>query len=132
LQLNGLHGVTSQKRIIFITTAVKTSNPTRHSVFTVRYELNFAQSENKYYMPILICAVFYTISKGLVNSLWRNIPSTLPTVLQFVYIRFIANVCKLMCSFFILFVSCQELSTLKERIHVLAKLIYGRCKSSHV
>jgi hypothetical protein len=34
--LNGLHGVISQKMILFITTAVKTSNPTRdvnlHSV----------------------------------------------------------------------------------------------------
>jgi hypothetical protein len=29
LQLNGLHGVISQKIIIFITTAVKTSNPTK-------------------------------------------------------------------------------------------------------
>jgi hypothetical protein len=28
LQLNGLHGVTSQKMILFITTAVKISNPT--------------------------------------------------------------------------------------------------------
>jgi hypothetical protein len=28
VQLNGLHGVISQKMILFITTAVKTSNPT--------------------------------------------------------------------------------------------------------
>jgi hypothetical protein len=28
LTLNGLHGVISQKMILFITTAVKTSNPT--------------------------------------------------------------------------------------------------------
>jgi hypothetical protein len=29
MQLNRLHGVTSQKMILFITTAVKTSNPTK-------------------------------------------------------------------------------------------------------
>jgi hypothetical protein len=29
LKLNGLHGVISQKMILFITTAVKTSNPTK-------------------------------------------------------------------------------------------------------
>jgi hypothetical protein len=29
LTLNGLHGVVSQKLILFITTAVKTSNPTQ-------------------------------------------------------------------------------------------------------
>jgi hypothetical protein len=28
LTLNGVHGITSQKMILFITTAVKTSNPT--------------------------------------------------------------------------------------------------------
>jgi hypothetical protein len=28
VQLNGLHGVISQKMLLFITTAVKTSNPT--------------------------------------------------------------------------------------------------------
>jgi hypothetical protein len=28
MKLNGLHGVISQKMILFITTAVKTSNPT--------------------------------------------------------------------------------------------------------
>jgi hypothetical protein len=28
VQLNGLHGVISQKMILFITTALKTSNPT--------------------------------------------------------------------------------------------------------
>jgi hypothetical protein len=31
VQLNGLHGVISEKMILFITTAVKTSNPTRLS-----------------------------------------------------------------------------------------------------
>jgi hypothetical protein len=34
VQLNGLHGVISQKMILFITTAVKTSNPTIYSMFT--------------------------------------------------------------------------------------------------
>jgi hypothetical protein len=29
LKLNGLHGVLSQKMILFITTAVKTSNPAK-------------------------------------------------------------------------------------------------------
>jgi hypothetical protein len=30
LKLNGLHGIISQKMTLFITTAVKTSNPTRN------------------------------------------------------------------------------------------------------
>jgi hypothetical protein len=34
VQLNGLHGIISQKTILFITTAVKTSNPTS-SLFPV-------------------------------------------------------------------------------------------------
>jgi hypothetical protein len=34
LQLNRLHDVTSQKTILFITTAVKTSNPTNKNIFT--------------------------------------------------------------------------------------------------
>jgi hypothetical protein len=33
LTLNGLHGVISQKKILFITTAVETSNPTRFMIF---------------------------------------------------------------------------------------------------
>jgi hypothetical protein len=32
LSLNGLHGVISQKMILFITTAVKTSNPTKEKI----------------------------------------------------------------------------------------------------
>jgi hypothetical protein len=32
LQLNGLHGVISQKIILFINTAVKTSNPTINAI----------------------------------------------------------------------------------------------------
>jgi hypothetical protein len=36
LKLNGLHGVISQKMILFITTAVKTSNPTILSLFSGR------------------------------------------------------------------------------------------------
>jgi hypothetical protein len=33
LHLNRLHGVTSQKMILFITPAVKTSNPTYYSIY---------------------------------------------------------------------------------------------------
>jgi hypothetical protein len=34
LKLNGLHGIISQKMILFITTAVKTSNPTEGLIFS--------------------------------------------------------------------------------------------------
>jgi hypothetical protein len=36
LTVNGLHGVISQKIVLFITTAVRTSNPTLDAVFSVR------------------------------------------------------------------------------------------------
>jgi hypothetical protein len=35
VQLNGPHGVISQKMILFINTAVKTSNPTERCIYTV-------------------------------------------------------------------------------------------------
>jgi hypothetical protein len=37
LTLDGLHGVISQKLVLFITTAVKTSNPIYCSIFRVLY-----------------------------------------------------------------------------------------------
>jgi hypothetical protein len=36
VQLNGIHGVISQKMILFITTPVKTSNPTEYRMFVNR------------------------------------------------------------------------------------------------
>jgi hypothetical protein len=38
LTLNGLHGVISQKLILFITTAVKASNPTMFILFSKKLE----------------------------------------------------------------------------------------------
>jgi hypothetical protein len=40
LLLNGLHGVISQKTILFITTAVKTSNPTYERVVLIASSLD--------------------------------------------------------------------------------------------
>jgi hypothetical protein len=63
LKLNGLHGVISQKMILFITTAVQTSNPTGYEsvlylrkksvrvimhVYKVRIELGMKQLEQKW------------------------------------------------------------------------------------
>jgi hypothetical protein len=43
--LNGLHGVISQKMVLFMTTAVKTSNPTNHNICS----LSFKQVESGTY-----------------------------------------------------------------------------------
>jgi hypothetical protein len=42
LTLNGLHGVISQKLILFITTAVRTSNPTQFCFIFWRSEVQFS------------------------------------------------------------------------------------------
>jgi hypothetical protein len=45
LTLNGLHGVITQKMIVFITTAVRTSNPTCLFIFLKIYEEMLGLSE---------------------------------------------------------------------------------------
>jgi hypothetical protein len=56
LTLNGLHGVISQKIILFITTAVKTSNPTCLSLFA---NISSASSNRGFYACIVILAFSY-------------------------------------------------------------------------
>jgi hypothetical protein len=62
LQLNRLHGVTSQKMILFITTAVKTSNPTRMYLFR-DWKIKLKQA--------VLIMVMITLSYSR-NSCWRT------------------------------------------------------------
>jgi hypothetical protein len=60
LTLNGLHGVISQKMVLFLTIAVSTSDPAqyRFSVNTYKYVLNAA--ENSYEKGLVVLEnVFY-------------------------------------------------------------------------
>jgi hypothetical protein len=54
--LNGLHGVISQKTVLFTTTAVRTSNPTTYSLFYSKNFImdNFPQIKKKQIRKILI------------------------------------------------------------------------------
>jgi hypothetical protein len=47
LKLNGLHGVISQKMMLFITTVVKTSNPTMYNLINKGYRVFYGNEFRK-------------------------------------------------------------------------------------
>jgi hypothetical protein len=76
LTFNGLHGVISQKIVLFITTAVRTSDPTKFTSFAFSYSiptyttilraLKNNQAED--------CVLFYFIPKSLCSSqAWEHV-----------------------------------------------------------
>jgi hypothetical protein len=70
LQLNRLHGVISQKMILFITTAVKTSNPTILSILPNR---TLAQVVN-YQVPTMVAWVHSQLSLWWRELHWGRFP----------------------------------------------------------
>jgi hypothetical protein len=69
LTLNGLHNVISQKLLLFITTAVKTSNPQDTFKFSARMGVNFGSSRD---MPIFLYFKSYINNK--LTKIYINLP----------------------------------------------------------